>query len=192
MSDPLTNATPAPEPIAPEPAPAAPAEPDWLPARLERAKKSAANELLGTLGVDSVDSAKALLEEAARLKAEQMTEAERERARAEESARKVAELESAIAARDLADEKRRILASAKLPENLADILRGDTAEQFGDSVKAYLATNPASPDPLPPAAGTSTPPSPPLTPAQVEGMSYEERRAFYASDAGREWLAAHS
>ena len=146
MSDQLTP-TPVPEPVAPEPA--APADPDWLPARLERAEKSATNKLLGTLGVDSVDSAKALLEEAARLKAEQMTEAQRAAAEAEAARTEAAELRAALAARDLADAKRDILAKAHLDASLADILRGDDPDSFAESVKAYITANPAPPNPLP-------------------------------------------
>lgn len=74
-AQPSTPTTTIAQPTAPPPAQQQ--EPEWLPQRLERAKSSAQSDLLRTLGVQSVDDAKALVEAARKLEEERKTEAQR-------------------------------------------------------------------------------------------------------------------
>jgi hypothetical protein len=78
----------------------APSEPDWLPKRLEQAKRSATDEALKALGVESFDAAKAAIAKAKQLEESQKSEQQKlnERIAAlEPEAKKAAEFAAVIA-----------------------------------------------------------------------------------------------
>jgi hypothetical protein len=162
----MSDATPTPEvvtpePVAPEPTTAAtPAEPEWLPARLERAKRSALNDAMKELGVDDLDAAKSAIEEAKRLKAAQMTDLEKLQSERDDLSTKLSTLESTLKDRDLRDMRLKVAAETGLPEVLAAKLTGEDEEAMKAEAKAILAAIPATSQGLPPAAGDVKPPDP--------------------------------
>jgi hypothetical protein len=162
----MSDATPTPEvvtpePVAPEPTPAVtPAEPDWLPARLDRAKRSAVSEALKELGVEDLDTAKAAIEEAKRIKAAQMTDVEKAQQEAADKAARVVELEATLKERDLRDMRLKVAAETGLPEVLAAKLGGEDEDAMKAEAKAILAALPPTSQGLPPAAGDVKPPDP--------------------------------
>ena len=162
---PTTPEVVAPEPViepAPEPPTAVtPAEPDWLPARLDRAKRSATSEALKELGVDSLEAAKAALEEAKTLKAAQMTEAEKLVEERDKALAARDEAVAAVKARDLTDLRKRIASETGLPEVLAAKLEGDDEAAMKAEAKAIIEALPSASQGLPPAAGDVKPPNTP-------------------------------
>jgi hypothetical protein len=129
-------------PVVEAAAPAAPADPDWLPARLERAKRAAEKDVLETIGVTSLDEAKTAIEDARKLRESQMTEADKAREEAEAATKRAEAAEAKVAERDMADKKRALLESKHLSPELADVLAGSDEESFAASVEKYVATNP--------------------------------------------------
>ena len=159
----MSDATTAPEgttaPTEPVILPtAAPSEPEWLPARLERAKQAARADVLRELGAESLDAAKARIVAAKAAEDAQKSELQRltERIAAlEPSAAKVAELQAVVAQH----------ADAELAK-LTDEQRAAVTAIAGDDKARALATvealrptwvkaAPAAPPPPPPAANTA-------------------------------------
>ena len=128
----------------------APADPEWLPARLERAKKSVTNELLSTLGVTSLDEAKAAAQKAARfdeIEAANKTELQKAIDRADEAERKIAETEGRAAAAEVKALRTSIGTTKGIPVALIDMLTGTDEAGITAQADAILAALPKSPLP---------------------------------------------
>jgi flagellar motility protein MotE (MotC chaperone) len=161
MSDATTapEATPAPAaPIAATiPTPTA-SEPDWLPKRLEQAKRSATDEALKALGVDSLDTAKATIAKAKALEESQKSELQKlnERIAAlEPSAKKAAELAEVVGKH--ADSELAKLSEEQRAAVLA--IAGDDKARALATVEAlrptWVKAAPAAPPPPPAPANTA-------------------------------------
>lgn len=75
-------------------------EPDWLPKRLEQAKRSAADEMLKALGLDSLDAAKAVITKAKELEDSKKSEIQRlqeEKSKLEPEAKRATDLAAVVA-----------------------------------------------------------------------------------------------
>ena len=151
MSEEVTPVVVAPEPTAPvvaAPAPEA-ADPDWLPARLERAKKSATKDLLEATGLSSVDELRAVAEKAKQfdaIEAASKTEMQRAIERAEEAERKATELESRAAAAEIKALRTSIGTAKGIPSALIDMLTATDEDGITAQADAILAAIPAPPN----------------------------------------------
>lgn len=164
MSVPITPVVTAePEPaLEPVTSAAAAAEPDWLPKRLERAERSAVSKALEEMGVASVEEAKAKLEDAEKVRQQQMTDAEKAALAATAEKDRADKAEAALAERDARDLRAKIAAEFKLPDVLASRLAGTTEDELKADAAALLEGLPAQSDGVPSPAGTSAPVGPVL------------------------------
>jgi len=128
----------------------APADPDWLPARLERAKKSATSELLASLGVSSIEEVKTVaqkVQEFDAIKAAQMTELERVAAERDAFKTQLTEVEARAAAAEVKALRTSIGSAKGIPAALIDMLTGTDEESITAQVAAILAAMPNAPLP---------------------------------------------
>lgn len=184
MSEP-NNAAPAEASSSvqtPTPAAQTPADPNWLPARLERERRA----LLKELGVEDVTTTKAALEELKRRQDAEKTETERLRAELETykaQAAKAAEYQSTLKAKaenelkSLTDEQR---------EAILALTGDDPAKQLLaiDKMRAAKFFDKPTPPPpaTPPAPATTAAPATAPAPASASGetnhlATYEALRA---------------
>lgn len=206
-SDAVTATAPT-SAIQSQPSAPAPQEPEWLPQRLERAKASAQSDLLRSLGVQSVDDAKALVEAARKLENERKTEAERfaeklaalePRAKqAEDYARKLgayadAELSKLSEAQRAAvlgivgDDKTRVL-------DTIEVLRPTWAVAPPVAPQQQAPAQVAAPQRPPPAStsGATVHPSGAISPQQVDHRAEYERIKATHPVAAALYLVEHS
>jgi hypothetical protein len=200
MSDPITPTSaqnPPTDTTAPAPAPAPKREdgtPDWLPDRLQRAEQAAVTKALSTLGVKTLDEAKAVIEAAKKAEDAQKTEAQRTQER-------LAALEPEAQAAKAYRERLERFADAELgklsePQRAA-VLRladGDKAKAL-DAIEALRPTWQTAPPPAPPPppATTAPPPTAPSSTAPSAVNVKEQYRALREKNpfAAAELLARH-
>jgi hypothetical protein len=158
MPDPITpEPVPAPTP-APEPAPAtAPADPDWLPDRLQRAKRSAVSEMLADLGAASLEEVKAALAERTQLKQAQMSDADKARADAEAAIQRAEAAEQKLAAKETEALRAKAIAEVNLPAEMQQFITGTTEDDIRAQVKTLAESIPAQSAGVPVPAGTAAP-----------------------------------
>jgi hypothetical protein len=200
MPDPITPTPEIVTPEAPEPRTFSQDAVNSLMGRTrDEAKQRAEADMLKRLGIDSLDDATALITEARQRKeadmsaAEKLTaelEAERKLREAAEARIRQSDLSAlrAKVAREVAKDKGIALDTA---ETLAPRLVGDDEAAIKADAEAMFASLPRGATPPPTAVDDLAAPTD-MTQAKLDAMSYEQRRAFFKSDAGKEWLATHS
>jgi hypothetical protein len=188
----------SPATAAPVAAPAATAippadEPNWFKPRVEQAKRSGANEVLGKLGVKDADEAKALID-AAKASAEaaksELQKAQEKGKSADSLAARVVDLEKTIKAR--ADVELASLTEAQKAAVMA--VAGDDSARTLSTIDALKPTWVTAPPPVvapaavippaataPPAVPPATTSPPPNAPGGSPTTSPPDRKAEYAS-----------
>ena len=200
MPDPIT---PTPEiitPEAPEPRTFSQEAVNSLMGRTrDEAKQRAEAEVLKKLGFDSVDDAAALVTEARQRKEADMSAAEKLTAERDEANKRAEAAEARVKQSELVTLRSKVareVAKAKgialdTAETLASRLVGDDEAAIKADAEAMFASLPRGATPPPKAVDDLAAPTD-ITQAKLDAMSYEQRRTFFKSDAGKAWLADHS
>ena len=177
-AQPPTPPAPAPLPSPAAAAPAAPVvapltleppegtEPDWFKRRLEQHERSITKKLLGAVGVEKLEDAKAAVVKARELEEAQKSEIEKANAKAAALAPKAARADALEA---IVTERVTRELAALTPEQKQAVLTGageDPAAQLRliDALKPTWAAPPAPSTPAAPAASAAPAPAPPVAP----------------------------